>query len=503
MDCLMPLRLPLVAATLTLAAATLTAQSIQIPAHIAAAHPRVSTIGHQSPEELRIRLQHDPAVRAAVQHAEAELAPYLAKNDSMWLASRLQMYWKSHATEIYNRSDVFDHAAGHGDVATVRFPGSRDPVSIYRAPRLEEIPPYEDDTLGVWLRNGSLPGQPMEWAPPEKSGRVIDGINAQILHLAQTAARLYWITNDERYAALAFPVLDVYLRGINARSEPIDLNHGHSQTIYGITTFEVIQEGVIQVTAETYDLLHDYVARVHPEALPVYANALRKWTDVTIRNGVPFNNWDLIEARYIASVALVLEDDSAYSDHRGAQFYLHQVLDQNSTRQWSLHKLAARGFDSETGIWFESPGYSVGVVKDFITLINQLDNALGTDLLLQLPVVAKAVYATGQYLNPTGGMVAFGDSHYGPLSDAAALEMVRNAQIHHRREQEVRFTGLAKLLQTFAGTIGPQHATTLNFDSFFGPGQVAIDPNIPALSQQDVTSPTFSAPSVTAQATAV
>lgn len=29
-----------------------------------------------------------------------------------WLLSRLAMYWKSHATEVYVKGEVFDHAGG-------------------------------------------------------------------------------------------------------------------------------------------------------------------------------------------------------------------------------------------------------------------------------------------------------------------------------------------------------------------------------------------------------
>ena len=239
-----------------------------------------------SQAEIRALVDTDAAAKAAVDQARAELAPYLdhVRQDPMWVASRLQMYWKSHATDVYNRGDVFDHVDGHAPVATVRYPGSRDPVSVYKAPNLEDIPPYEDDTRGVYLINTSLPNQPLEWASPSKTGRVVDGINSDILRIAQNAAQLAWITGNEEYARFAFTIFDTYMRGMYYRNEPIDLTHGHSQTIYGMSTFEVIQEGVLPSLATTYDFLYDYIEKSQSDALPIYGSSPRlRWSWRTIR----------------------------------------------------------------------------------------------------------------------------------------------------------------------------------------------------------------------------
>jgi hypothetical protein len=479
-------------------------QPIVLPAHLAGVHPRISARPGNSQTEIRALVDSDAAAKAAVDRARAELATYLDhfRQDPMWVASRLQMYWKSHATDVYNRGDVFDHVDGHAPVATVRYPGSRDPVSVYRAPKLEDIPPYEDDTHGVYLVNTSEPGQPLEWTTPSKSGRVIDGINANILRMAQTAAQLAWITGDEEYARFAFTIFDTYMRGMYYRNEPIDLSHGHSQNIYGMSTFEVIQEGVLTSLATTYDFLYNYIEKNHSDALPIYADTFRKWIGVTIGNGVPFNNWDLIEARFITAVALVLENDSAYADHRGAQYFLNQVLNEDSVRQWSLRKLAASGFDPETGIWFESPDYSMNVVNDFISLFNQLDVALGTDLLEDIPIVRKAADAMAQYAFPNGLTVSWGDSHYGPISTMVARQMVVNARLHHRREQEVHFTGLARLLDELnqkAGLPAPGRgdfrAWGRGLDALFDRDSFKLDASIPALKISDVLTAAFSATS--------
>ncbi len=43
--------------------------------------------------------------------------------------------------------------------------------------------------------------------------------------------------------------------------------------------------------------------------MEIYAGAFKKWADNIIANGVPHNNWDLLQARYIMNVGLVLEDN--------------------------------------------------------------------------------------------------------------------------------------------------------------------------------------------------
>jgi len=470
---------------------------ITLPAHLTASRPRIAALAGNSHDDITNLLQKDAAARDQLQRSQKELAPYMeyVQKDPMWVASRLQMYWKTHATDVYNRGDNFDHTEGEAPVATVRYPGSRNPNSVYSAPKLEDIPAYEDDTRGVLLVNGSLPNRPLEWANPAKTGRVIDGINTRIIGMAENAAELYWITGDKRYAEFAHTIFYTYMRGMLYRHEPIDMLHGHSQTIYGMSTFEVIQEGILQSLSNTYDFLYPYIKAEHPQENAEIEQSFKQWIDVTVHNGVPFNNWDLIEAKFISAVATVLADDDAYSDHKGAQYYLNFVLNDDATRQWSLRRILARGFDEKTGIWFESAGYSINVVTDTISLINKLDRHLGTDLLQNLPVTEKAVKALAQYGFPSGVMSCWGDSHYRQISAEAARQMVQNARLHHRPEQERYFTGMVRLLES---TSAEKEATThyKRIDDLFHRDLLELNPEYPALRPEDVRTATFSAPSV-------
>ena len=100
----------------------------------------------------------------------------------------------------------------------------------------------------------------------------------------------------------------------------------------GLQTFEVIHEGVIKPLSLCYDFLYDYLAEKEKD-IHMIQTVFRKWADQEIKYGVPDNNWNLMQARYITYLALALENDDSYEDGKGQQYYLDQVLNQNSRKQ--------------------------------------------------------------------------------------------------------------------------------------------------------------------------
>lgn len=60
-----------------------------------------------------------------------------AGREEGWLTSRLQMYWNTHATDVYIKGEVYDHAGGNRAPApTVMFTGARSHATNYRRPKL-------------------------------------------------------------------------------------------------------------------------------------------------------------------------------------------------------------------------------------------------------------------------------------------------------------------------------------------------------------------------------
>lgn len=380
---------------------------------------------------------------------KARIEPYALKVDAQkdWLLSRLQMFWKSHATDIFINGERFDHISGHAPVPTVRMDGTRGTVTSYNAPRLEDVVPYDDDNEGNLSYISRATGK-MEKANPAKTGRATGALNRRILAIARDAAKVYAATGEKHYAQMAAGVFDTYMKGIRYRNVPYDLNHGHQQTLVGLTSFEVIHEDAVVETTETYKLLRTYLKR-NGYSLGIYDEGFKRWADNIVANGVPHNNWNLFQAGFIVRIALALQPDRTYADGKGREHYLDLVVNKSSIRQWSLKKMAASCFDATTGIWYESPGYSVNVVGDFAELADMLDREAGIDVFEEIPVIKKAVFALPQYLYPNRMVCGFGDTHPGYLSTRAIDHLLAYAERHGNKQ-------LADSLKELRHDINPQ-----------------------------------------------
>lgn len=483
------------------------AQVIRIPAAFNPLHPRLVT-STEGKTALQKVISTETWAQTAFEQAKKSIDQYVTRHqsDSTWIVSRLQLYWKTKSTEVFIKGGVYDHAEGEAPVPTVRFPGARDNVTIYSAPKLEDMMPYVDDPRGVYLVNRSKPGQPLEWAEISKTGRTIETINTHIMGMAHTAAGLYWLTGEEKYARFAYDLFDMYMTGMYYRSTPKDLTHGHHETIAGLSTFEVIQEAaMLNHLTGIYDFLYDYLQQRAAAKVKVYTDVFRKWADVQIEHGVAFNNWDLIEARNILSIGSVLEDNSRYPDGKGRQYYIDFVLNKNAERQWSVAKLLKEGYDDSTGLWNECPSYAMNVLNDFTELVTLFDRQFNHDILPDIPVLKKAVLASAQYLFPNGFRTAFGDSYYGRLSTNGALQLVANAQQHHKREQEAIYTRYIKTinglnertgLDTTAGSSVQAGKREGPGALFARGGNTVLKDAIAAGSIEEYVTPVFSAPHV-------
>lgn len=471
------------------------AQRIPLP-KLSDTYPRLMT-NVEGKSELKVLIEKEPWAHELYASIVKNTEPYVIRHqtDPTWIVSRLQMYWKTHHDTIYINDRVFAKATGFAAVPTVRFSGARDHVTIYKKPKLEDVLPYMDDERGLWLINGSKPGQVFEWCDPAQAGKIVEMINAEIMGIASKAAFVYWYTGDEHYAKFAADIFDTYLTGIYYQKAILDLNHGHQQTLVGLSSFEVIQEKLIADIAAIYDFTHDYLKTRAIDKTEVYESALKKWADIQIAHGVPFNNWNLMQARFIFDLGMVLNNNKAYSDGKGREYYLDYVFNQSGTRQWSLPRLAAYGYDKHTGIWAECPGYSTNVVmNDFVDFTSLLDRTLGIDLVHYLPVVPKSVMASVQYLFPNRRICGFGDTHYHPLSAEPMKKMISNTQRFNKPDQEKQFTALYKMLLAQGG--GEKENSKNSLNALFAGKDVAINNEIPAAKVEDFVTQTFYAPNV-------
>lgn len=459
-------------------------------------HPRYLTTEKEKKETLNL-INKEKWAKDVFDGLTSRVEKYSSKGPE-WLTSRLQMYWKSHATDVYIRGEYYDHAGGEKAPApTVMYTGARSHATIYRRPKLEDITPYHEDTKGMYLANTSLNGEPLEWVTISKTGRMIESINSEIMGIARDAAFLWWLTGKEEYASMAASVFDTYMTGIYYRNVPIDLNNGHQQTLVGMSSFEVIHEDIIKSLVPLYDFLYVYLSETKPEKMDVYASAFKKWADNIIANGVPHNNWNLMQARFVMDIALILEGNSYYADGKGREYYIDYIINQSSIRQWSLKRLAEYGYDSNTGIWAECPGYSSVVVGDYAQFVNLFDRNLGYDLTKDIPVISKAVSAMPQYLFPNMMQVGFGDTHPSYLRTDIFKYMIANAQQHGKKDEEEHFTRMLKLFDPNAEKVSAgQGKMPIAVTSFFSDKPLKLNPKTEAGKIDDYVTPSFYASNV-------
>ena len=319
-----------------------------------------------------------------------------------WLSDRLCMHWRTHATTTYIRGEYFDHMSNDSaPVPTLMMAGARSHVTDYRRPSLEQLMPHQEDPRGMWLYN-KVTGT-YKWAPLCETGNIIHSINQEICRLGRDAAQQYRNTGDERYRAIAKNILRTYMYGVYYTRMPQDMDHGHIQTLVGLQTFEVIHEETVPFLTETYRLLNKRDTMIEA--------AFKHWADIIEANGVPHNNWDLMQARFIFNVGQCLLADSAYADAKGREYYFGIVENKKSIRQWSLKTLTDYGYDPETAIWCECPGYSQVVLGDLAEFVRLYREELGRNLIQELPIIERAARANVEYLYPDSMIMGFGDTH--------------------------------------------------------------------------------------------
>ncbi len=88
-----------------------------------------------------------------------------------------------------------------------------------------------------------------------------------------------------------------------------------------MSSFEVIHEDAVNALVPLYDFLYDYLKTDKADKMDIYAGAFKKWADNIIDNGVPHNNWNLMQARYIMSIGMILESDAFIRIKREAVLY--------------------------------------------------------------------------------------------------------------------------------------------------------------------------------------
>lgn len=454
-------------------------------------HPEIY-VKNIEKQALLDRLNNSEKARTFVDEMKTNLEPFVKRHaaDPDWIVSRLQMYWKTKYERVYVNGMDFSHGEGEASVPTVRFSGSRDWATDYLQPELEDVLAYMDDERGLYLQNGKKDGQPWEWVHPSETGHIIERINERIIRLAEEAAFLYWLTGEKDYAIFAHDIFMKYMEGMYHREPPLTFEDHKNKLLMGLQTFEVIHERIAEHLTICYDFLYSYLKDENAD-INMVQDVFRKWADQEIKYGVPGNNWNLMQALYITYIGLALENDDVYEDGKGQQYYIDQVLNQNSVKQKAL-KDVVKNYDQETGVWPEVAGYNMLVANDMLEIFCLMDKTLNNNLLKEYPIIEKANLVIFQYLFPNGFTVAYGDAKHSRLRFNALELLIAQYRKYGKPEKEALITEQVKRFIE-DGAYNRDKITSL-FQLFFYEGDLMDVPA--AASFSELTNPTFYAPNV-------
>lgn len=402
-------------------------------------HPRIY-ISEKQKDVFIDKLESAAWAKNSFEKMKEEVTVYVNRHmeDPEWIISRMQMYWDNRYERIYVKGNFYSHGTGEAPVPTVKFAGARDWETDYAMPSLEDTQPYMDEK-GMYVQNMKKEGHPWEWVHPSKTGRMIAPMNERIMTLAAKAAFLYWLEGDEKYAVFAHDIFTTYVKGIYHRREPFALENYTNSHLMGLVTFEVILDRIVPDMVVCYDFLYHYLKR-KGEDMQMISEVFKRFADQQILYGVPDNNWNIFQARHVTYLALALEDDSYYEDKKGRQYYIDQIFNHTTIRQFALKEAIIDIFDPETGMWPESASYSMSVCKDMLDILCLIDNAENNRILEDFPILKKAVPATVEYLFPNGNVTAFGDASYSPLNTNQFELLISLYRKYGEQEEERKLT---------------------------------------------------------------
>lgn len=346
--------------------------------------------------------------------------------DPQWIISRLAMYWKEgeRYTQCYLKNQNWDRGEGDAPVPTVRMPGMRTWNKYYNVP-LEDRQPYNEtgDMLGLNRQN---PSAPPVLVPYKESGHMVRGNNVEILTLAENAAFVYWVTGEEKFARFAADIFNTWLIGTYYMNPILDPEKSTGGTggwepggICGYYDYEQIHDDLALHAATVYDFLYDYLnanPHVHlkeigKETKEVAGVVFKRFIDIGFIRGGKSGNWNVNGWNMILRPILVLEENEAYPDGKGKDYYLHYLTNESTIYHDAIPDMV-KTYDPVTGLWPESPGYSFGTIQMLLDWAILLKRS-GIDVIADNPILQKAAMAVFPWMDDAANMVVFGDSRGG------------------------------------------------------------------------------------------
>ncbi|WP_168442595.1 heparinase II/III domain-containing protein [Pontiella desulfatans] len=389
-----------------------------------AGHPQLLTTAEQH-EAIRRKVATVDWAKSAFAKLQERIDGYVAQTaaDPQWAVSRLAMNWDTHYVTPITEGSRTIKGEGRAEVPTPRFAGARDWKTDYvRQTPIENLKPFNDKDGKICLVNETT-GQE-EWVDPSITGHAIERINNEIMALAADAAFLYWVTGNKAYADFAAPILWTYMNGLAHTKKPVILDeNGGPHRIIGTASYEVIHDGILHSIAVAYDYLYDYIRSDDSMDGTVVEMGIKRFVDRIIEGGGRTGNWNLHQAKKIAYGGMVLGSNEAYADLKGRQYYIDIALNADLPNQWGVTHVIREGYDQETAIWPEAPGYAFDTTANIIEIVSLLSTDPDGRKALENPLLKKAVLDQRKQTYPPGYSHAMGDTSYARV-DARAGELM-------------------------------------------------------------------------------
>ncbi|MBK1834779.1 heparinase II/III family protein [Roseibacillus ishigakijimensis] len=393
--------------------------------------------------EMRSKVEDVGWVRIAYEDMKDRIDPLAARvaDEPDWLTSRLMMNWETRYVLPVTEGSRWVGGEGRAPVPTPRFGGARDWKTDYTLPRaLEDWMPYNG--WGDDVRFLKVETREEEWVHPSATGLLIERANQHLMRLAAEAAFLHWLTGEERYAEVAWPVLWTYMEGFSHVLPPLVKDGDQeSQKIIGTTSFEVIHENILVDIAICYDFIQPYLVTQGRDPLLI-ENGIRRMTRRILEGGQSHGNWNLFQAEIAAHGALALQSNEAYPDGQGREYFLDIILNADNEGQLGLMKVVERGYDQETALWPEAPSYAFETTASLLAVANLIAQDPEGRALLADGFLEKAVLAQAELTHPNGLSLGIGDSINVRVNTEAIEMLISTARQQGKIAQEKRLTAL-------------------------------------------------------------
>lgn len=333
-----------------------------------------------------------------------KVSPYVERHqtDPDWILSRYLM--NRVAGKRYTHA--YDNGSGHylvkysGDapVPTVRYSThKRNPVTpngaSYKKPTIEELLP-NDTSMYICALNPET--KQKDYIDPQQ---FVSQINGEINDLALSAAVIYWLKGDERYARFAADILNQWARGAYYQ-EPII---GACRT--GFLDIQTLGDNRYQSLILAYDFLYPFLKKEGYE-LNYYQNVFEKFASTLTFRGFWNNNWYAAVSSTLVYAALSLDDKEKQD------YYLQFVLERDTINGSCGHLSLAstvQNWLTPDGHWKEPGGYHNFPVSNLVKAILALEKN-GYTVFQKFPELFEATYAMLKYSFPNLYVSAFGDT---------------------------------------------------------------------------------------------